>query len=280
MPDNILFNLAFLSQIVLISAWLPRVLYKRARHILETYPADQYPRLYPKGAASYERNLVHFVYMNVAIFLVGMFFWVVFNTDATNSDYQGVSWAIFMLQTVPFFLVELFMFRTWKLMRECDKRTTRKAALRSRGLGDVMSPLQVGLVVGVFAVFSLFIAYIDQFGFPWFGGYLNVLVIGLGNAFLAALVAWNIYGRKKDPYMEEKDRINRTRLMARQFVLVSVAVTVYAMVIITLQAFDLYQYKQLAMALYAQLLAIGFYFTFYQDQTVNFEVYREEPSMT
>lgn len=277
MPDNLIFSLAFLSQVVLVSAWLPIRLYKRARHVLTTYPPQDYPRLYPKGVVAYERSLVHFIYLNIAIFLVGMFFWVIFNLDATNDDYAGVSWAIFMLQSVPFLLLEIFTFRTWRMMRESDTRTTRKAGLRRRRMLDVISPLQIGVVTVVFIAFCLFVSYINQFDYPWFGGYLNVLLVGLGNALLAALVAWNLYGRKRDPYMEENDRLNRIRLLVRQFVLVSIAVTVYAMVTITLQAFELREYKQLAMTLYVQLLAVGCYFTLFQDRKMNFEVYRDEP---
>lgn len=277
MTGNTLFNLAFLSQIILISALLPRTLFKRACHLLKTYPAAEYPRLYPKGPGSYERGLNRFVGLNAAIFLVGMFFWVTFNLDATRDDYAGVAWGVFMLQSVPFVLLEVFTFRTWKLMREADARTTRKAELRPRRLTDAFSYLQTGLVASVFIAFCLFVNHINQFGYPWFGGWLNVIIIGMGNLLLAGIVLWNLFGRKRDPYMEERDRLRRIRQMARQFVLVSVAVTVYATVTITLQAYELREFKQLAMTLYAQLLALGCYFTIYADQGINFEVYRAEP---
>jgi len=280
MPDNILFSLVFLSQILLISLWLPAKVRSHARHILTTYPAEQYPRLYPKSAATYERALVHFTWINAVIFLIALFFWLVFNFDESNDDYAGVAWAIFMLQSLPFILLEFFTLRTWKLMQEADIRTTRTASLQPRRIKDIVSPFQLSILAVSFLIFCVFIAYVNQFNFPWFGGYLNVVILGAGYCFLGGIILWNLYTKKRDPYLEEADRLNRIRYMAKQFVFVCVAVTIYGMISISLQAFELREFKQLAMSIYCQVLAVSCFFTVYQDRYVNYEVYREETPST
>ncbi|MDA0789390.1 MAG: hypothetical protein O2780_08025 [Proteobacteria bacterium] len=278
MHDNVLFSIAFLSQILLVSVWLPAKVLAHARTILELCPPDQFPRLYPKPVAVYERSLVHFTWLNGVICLIGLSFWVIFNFDATNDDYAGIAWGIFMLQSVPFILLEVFTFRTWKLMRDADDRTRRSASLTPRRLTDVMSPLQMSVVAASFVAFSALVLTIDQFNFPWFGGLLNIVIMGGGYVTLWGIVMWNLHGRSRDPYMQEQDHINRVRRLVRQFLLVCVALAAYGMVTITLQALELHEYKQLAMSLYCQLLALGSFYTFYRAEDINYEVYRSGPT--
>lgn len=274
--NDLFFSLAFLSQIVLISVWLPMRVNALLRHQLETWPIESYPRLYPKPVAYYERALLHFRLINGAIFLAGLFLWIVFSVDETNDDYGGVAWGFFMLQSLPFVMLEIFTFRTWKLMRDADTRSMRKAELRPRQLADVVSAMQLGITASAFIVFSLFIIYVDQFAYSWFGGYTNIAILGAGYAFLSGIVLWELYGRKKDPYQDENDRISRLRELIRHFVFVAVAVTVYGMVTISLQVLELNQFRQLAFSIYCQLLAIASFYTVFRHRDTNFEVYREE----
>ncbi len=278
MTENILFSLALLSQIIVVSIWLPSRIKANAKHLLDTHPQSDYPRLYPKSPAHYERALVHFSWINWAIVLVGGFFWIVFVSDATNGDYAGVAWALFMLQSVPFVLLEFFTFRTWKFMRDADTRTVRTATLRARKLTDIVSVTQLTMLVAAYLLFGLFTAYISQFDLTWFSAGANLAVLGGGYCLLGAIVCWHWFGGRRDPYLDESDHINRIRFLVRQAVLVCIALTAYAMVKIALQAFELREFKQLAMSVYCQLLAVGAYFSVYQQTTTNFDVYREQPT--
>lgn len=274
MPNDIIFNLAFLSQILFISVWLPWRVTIKARRVIQAHPAQDYPRLYPQSPSWYERALLMFAYLNITISVIGLFFWLVYNADDTKTDYVGIVWAIFMLQGLPYILLEVFAFRTWRKMREADERTTRQATLRPRRLSDVISIEQLSILGIVFLVFCFFISWVEQFNYPWFGGIANVFIIAGTYAFMGGVIIWNLFGKSKDPYMDDEDRMRRIRHMAKQIWIVCIALTIYAMVTISLQAFDLHAYRQLAMTLYCQLLVAGYYVTIYRKEEINFEVYR------
>jgi hypothetical protein len=276
MPNDIIFNLAFLSQVAFISIWLPWKMRKKAQQIILEHPINDYPKLYPRSLCWYESALNKFTFMNAAIALTGLFFWVVYNIDRTNEDYTGVVWAVFMLQNLPYLLLEFFIFQTWKKMRESDQRKTRKASLRPRRISDIIDTSLLVSLVLVFVIFCFFIYWIGQFDHPWFGGVTNIVIIAATYIFMGGIVAWNFYGRSKDPYMDEEDKIYRIRHLTKQFFIICISITLYAMVTISLQVFDLDAYRQLAMTIYCQILVAGYYLTIYRQKGFNFEVYRDE----
>jgi hypothetical protein len=46
--SNVIFYIAFLGQIFLVSYYFPGKILARIKFVRETYPPEQYPRLYPK----------------------------------------------------------------------------------------------------------------------------------------------------------------------------------------------------------------------------------------
>ncbi|XOV87794.1 MAG: hypothetical protein ACFHX7_23040 [Pseudomonadota bacterium] len=277
MHTDLIFSLALLCQVIIVSIWLPARIRANAREMLDTHPAADYPRLYPRSPAYYERALVHFSWINWAIAALGLFAWMVFNLDESRSDYTGVAWGLFMLQGLTFVLLEVFAFRTWKLMREADDRPRRTAILKPRRLLDIVSPTQLALLGASYLSFAGFTLFISQLDLPWFSALANLLVLGGGYCMLAALLYWQWSGGRRDPYIAEQDHLRRIRYLVRQAVFVCVALTAYAVVTITLQAFELREFKPLAMSLYCQLLAVGAWFSIYQPTRINFDVYRELP---
>ncbi len=91
-----------------------------------------------------------------------------------------------------------------------------------------------------------------------------------------AIAIRQVYGRKKDPYQADEDRMRQIEFTLRTLLLVSIAVTVYAALGVTLKAFGLDSLTPISTSLYYQLLAVMSFREFRIDN-VNFEVYREEP---
>ncbi len=89
-------------------------------------------------------------------------------------------------------------------MRSANALSTRKADLRPRRLLDFISPALLGAVTLTYVAFVLLIINVGQFGFEWFGGYLNILGISLMNAFFAGIVYWQLFGNRNfDVYKED-----------------------------------------------------------------------------
>jgi len=243
--------------------------------MLTVYPPSKYPKLYPKPVEHYWKAKSHFQSINLFILLLGFFMMVVLIKDPTNDDWAGVVTGYYLIQMIPMILNEVASFKYYKLMRMSDSRTIRRAGLDPRRLFDFISPAWVGLAVFLYVAFAAYILYLKQFNYPWFGGYANIAIISAANLFLAGIIAWNIYGKKMDPYQTDADRVRQTKLIVKQIVLVSIFMTAYAAISIFLQAMDLHHYKQLAVSLYLQIITlISLQNLSLKD--INFDVYKEE----
>ena len=131
----------------------------------------------------------------------------------------------------------------------------------------------------MYLAFILFVAYVGQFKFPWFGGYLNVVILTAMNLFFLGLAMRQVYGKKKDPYQASEDRMRQLELLVSTLVLVSIGATLYATLHIGLQALEWDALTGIATSLYYQLLAVVCLREFRIDG-VNFEVYRADPMAT
>lgn len=280
MTATYLFYVIFLCQILLISWYLPGKLAGRLKDIMQTYPPAEYPKLYPKPVEFYQRGLRRYRVLNFLIILIGLFLTAVLFMDSSNDDWGGVVTAYFMIQFIPMILVEASSFRHYHQMRAADSRTTRKAQLRPRRLLDFVSPALIGVAALVYLAFVTFVLYVRQFDYPWFGGYLNIVILTAANVFFAGIIGWNIYGKKRDPYQAHEDRVRQIKLIIKQMVFISIAATVFVVLGVLLKMFDLHHLSQIATSLYLQLIAvISFYGLFSSDQ-IDFEVYKEDPVVT
>jgi hypothetical protein len=162
-------------------------------------------------------------------------------------------------------------------MRNTDSRTTRKAELQPRRLFDFISPKMIGLAVLVYLAFAVFILYIRQFDYPWFGGYENIVGVTATNLFFAGIIIWNMYGKRLDPYQAYEDRKRQIELLVKQMVFISIAATTYIAIDVVLAILDLRNLQPTVMSLYFQLIAVISLRALRLD-TINFEVYKEDPS--
>ncbi len=275
MAESSLFYLIFLSQVFLISFYFPRKMLNRITHVFQTYPPSEYPKLYPEPMEYYERVQRNYRNMNVLIFLAGLLLMVGLLDYSRGYKWNGnIVMIYYMIQVFPMCLVEIGARKYYKSMKEIHSSTTRKAELRPRRLFDFISPLTIGLVVLVYGAFIVFIHYVRQFEYPWFGGYLNIVGITVSNLFLAGIVFWNLYGKKRDPYQTYEDRKKQIKLVAKQMAAVSIVATLYITMEIVLASLDLRHLQPMSKSIYFQLITMICFRTL-QIENMNFEVYKE-----
>ncbi len=280
METKILFAIVFLNQLFLISFYFPRKIANRIRFVYDTYPPSKFPKLYPMPIEYYEDKQRNYKILNWFILVAGLFLVTYMFLNFPEDSYrkrwdQALVVAFFMVQFFPVLLLEIASFSLYKLMRKYDKRTERKAEIQPRRLFDFISPLLVGLVVSVYFAFVAFIVYFKQFDYPWFGGNMNIYLITGTNLFFIGIAAWNMFGKKLDPYQSFEDRRKQISLVVKQLAFISMGVTIYAAFTIGAHAFELRHFNSTFMSIYFQIIAILSLRSIHIEN-INFEVYKED----
>jgi hypothetical protein len=226
MPEHLLFHIALLCQIILVSFYLPRKILERMSYVFEQYPPSTHPKLYPRPIEYYEKSRRNYRTTNRILLVAGLLLLTVLLGYSRSGKWDHVvaMW-YFFAQCLPVMLLDLSSLKETRLMRESS--STRKAVLHRRRLLDFVSPTMIGLAVFTYVAFALFVIYVRQFEFPWFGGYWNVTGVTLANLFLAGIIFRNIYGKKLNPHQAHQDRVRQVQTIARVLVSVSIAATVF-----------------------------------------------------
>lgn len=283
MPDQMLFYLVFLSQVLLISFYFPRRILAGIRHVVETYPPAKYPRLYPKPIAFYERAQRTYERLNFFALLIGLVLVLVGlysgSEEMLNWDDDSVLTIYLALQYSPMLVAAASGFIFFSSKRTADSRTTRRAELRRRSLFDFVSPTTVGLAAFVYLAFVIFIVYVRQFEFPWFGGYWNIVGITAINVIFLGTCLRGVYGKRADPYQAEPDRTRSIEITVKTLIFISIIGTLQVTLAIVLRILELSHLSPTITSLYFQLVALVALQAFRIDH-VDFEVYREEPQVT
>lgn len=282
MWERTLFYLVFASQVVLISYYFPRRILGLARHVVDTYPPSGYPKLYAVPAEAVETALSGYRKMNRFALLVGVALLVAGIWGPGDELFRwnsGSVLALYMLvQFVPLVIATSTGFPFFSQKRKPDAGTTRKAELRPRRLFDFVSPALVGAAVAVYAAFVVLIVYVQQFGFPWFGGYWNIVGVTVLNLLFAGAIFRFLYGKAADPYQTYEDRARSIERNVKQLLYSSIVWTTFLALSISLRALGLGDLIPLVLSLYIQLVAVISFRSLRIDET-NFEVYREEPAV-
>lgn len=289
--SNNLFYIAFLSQIFLMSYYLPNKLLARMQHILATYPPETYPKLYPRPIEHYKIAHLALKYGSRFVLLLGflILFAVMFWVDHSNfADHGFISsvWpaAYAMLQFLPILAIELSEFSHFKQMRKANTASKHIADLRRRKLTDLVSPKLLIMALLVFSGAILFDLYVHNFDVTW--GHDTVqraLVLTITNVFLAIVGAWHLYGRKLDPHQSVEDRIQRISVGLKSLLFVSMALSVF---IATTAADDLYSLDfidAVIMSVYFQgiaLLSLVYTLNNIKPDEIDFDVYRSDAVVT
>ena len=179
MSDQILFYVVFLSQVLVISFFLPRQVLERMRYVVKNYPPSSYPRLYPVSLQQAQRAQRNYRNMNLLVLVLGLaligYGFYAPSEEMLGWDTNTVVFLYYMLQYSPLMIALSAGFTYFNLRRKPDSRSVRRAELRRRGVLDYVSPGLIGAAVVVYVAFIILVAWMRTFGFPWFGGWLNVL---------------------------------------------------------------------------------------------------------
>lgn len=280
MIEQHLFSIVFLSQVVLASIYIPSRIARRMSFIFDTYPPSTHPLLYPKPFDDYVKmqrgyRLANWLIAGIGFSVLVASLFVPRGRELMN----GMAFLFFLVQILPLIWLEATVRKELKLMRSLNPRTTRTAELNPRKLFDVLTPALFWATVLVYLAFWVFIAWFRQFDYPWFGGFINNLIITGLNVFLASVLLWFMYGKKLNPHQSAEDRMRVTRRLATVMCLVSIAVTLYAVITIFLSAEDARAFQPIARSVYFQVIVLLSVQTYRVDR-LNFDVYREDAPVT
>ncbi|HMB72213.1 MAG TPA: hypothetical protein VKQ06_01480, partial [Gammaproteobacteria bacterium] len=160
-----LFYVVFTIQILVLSALYPRLLLRRARSMMHTWPQARYPQLYPLSVAAIDRILRWYRALNWIIVLVGLLFlaglYRYMQTDWDDGPVETLVAVYFFIQIIPVLLSAVVIGHFNKSLRESFAGTKRTASLQRRRLFDFISPLVVLLTAVLFPLFVLLVVYIQ-----------------------------------------------------------------------------------------------------------------------
>jgi hypothetical protein len=259
--------------------------------VLEMYPASQYPKLYPKPVEYYEQGQRRFKLVNRAILLLGFvillaIMFVVDHGSFADDGFISEVWpaAYGMIQFLPLMYLELSEFNQFKLMRNANSDTTRKAELRRRHLTGFVSPMVVGLAIFLYVASIVFDLYVHDFVIQLdHDTTQRAIVLTVTNLFLAAFGAWHLYGRKLDPHQAFGDRAKQISANLKSLLYVSMVLSIYFMTVAADDVYDLDFLDASLLSLYFQAIAflsIGHMLRSLRLEDIDFEVYKSDVTIT
>ena len=276
-----IFYLTFVSQIVLISYYIPSRMLGRMSFLLETYPPDRYAKLYPVAEAYYRIGFAAFRWANRVIFLIGFGVLAAIHRfgpmeDGTISEAWPAAYA--MLQVLPMIGLEFLTCRQFALMRKSKGANVRKAELRPRRFFDLVSPTLLVVALVLFVGALVLDAYLlQEIRWPVIAG------LTLGNLFMVSIGLWQFFGRKQDPYQNSEDRRRQLRAQWTSLLMVSIVMSIFYMTHSADQIFALDFLDAPLLSVYFQvviLLSLSYLMHSLKIEDIDFEVYRSSPTTT
>ena len=196
MNIDLLLYIVLFSQIMFLSYYYPRRMLIRIHTIFKNYPPNDFPKLYPESIKKYKKSAKRYQIMNHLIIGLGLglilWFYV---TPRTGGWDQVIIFWYFMIQFLPNIGLELWTMKYHNAMRLLNQDALKEAVLQPRRLTDFVSKSLLGTVFVIYVIFVGFIAYVDQFDYTWFGGYLNVLIISGAYLFFGLIIYRAMYGK-------------------------------------------------------------------------------------
>ena len=280
MNIDLLLYIVLFSQIMFLSYYYPRRMLIRIHTIFKNYPPNEFPKLYPESIEKYKKSAKRYQVMNHLIMVLGfgliVWFYV---TPRTGGWDQVIIFWYFMIQFLPNLGIELWSMKYHKAMRLLNQGAQKEAVLIPRRLNDFVSKEFLGTAFSIYVIFIVFNVYIDQFNYPWFGGYLNLLIISGAYLFFGLFIYKAMYGKVKNPHQSYEDRKIDIQTIIRQILSIVIAVTLYSMLQILMKAYGLESFKAISVSLYFHV--IGFLSMQWPHLAfINFDVYKDKPGLT
>ena len=283
---DILFYIAFLGQIFVISWYFPEKVLTRMRYVMETYPPEQYPKLYPQSVERYRIGQAIFRNANRVVMLIGfaillLVVFVIDHSTFADDGYISEFWpAVYgVIQFLPLIAMEISEFGQMKLMRKANVSSTRSANLRPRRLFDHISPRLVALTVTTIFATIFVDLYIHDFVISLgHDSIQRTLVLLATNGMLVALGAWLLYGRKLNPHQAVEDRARHVRAALTSFAYCSLVMSAFFVFTAIDDVFEIDFLDAAVMSLYFTIivaLSLGYLLHSQPLDEINFDVYKE-----
>ena len=281
MPDNIIFYIVFLSQIILISYYYPSQILRQMKTVLTNYPPDQYPKLYPKPVEYYRMGQRIYQAINLAILVIGVILLITV-AKGSNSPFNKISEVVpfgyWMLQVLPILIMELLGFTNFKLMRKADTKGTRFAELNPRRLFDFISPAVFGLAIFMYFACLMFFYNIHQFQFhPSNDTFVIFVTLTFMNVLFAGIIFKNLRGKKLDPHQAHEDRMRQIETAIKSLFVMSIVASIFLITVEGMQELELKHHIASLMSFYLQLtlvIGLGAMLRKIRIEDINFEVYK------
>lgn len=280
MNIDLLLYIVLFSQIMFFSYYYPRRMLIRIHTIFKNYPPSDFPKLYPESIDKYKKSAKRYQIMNH--FMIGLGLGLIlwfYVTPRTGEWDQAIVFWYFMIQFIPNIGIELWAMKYHNAMRLLNQDAQKEAVLQPRRLTDFASKNLLGTVFVIYIIFIGYVAYLDQFDYPWFGGYLNVLIISGLFLFFGIIGYRAMYGKVKNPYQSYEDRKVDLQFLIHQLLSMAIAVMLYAMLQISLKVFGLESFKAISISLYFHVIG---YLSMHRPRlnSINFDVYKDKPALT
>ena len=281
---NIIFYLVFTGQILLISGYFARKVHSRMTYVLEHYPADQYPKLYPRPVEYYRIGHALFRFATRAIMLLGfvilgLVMFVVDHASFANDGYISEFWpaAYGMIQMIPMAVLEFSEVNQLKKMRELNLASTRTAQLQPRSVFQFVSPWLLATAVGLVIATIVIDFYLADFAISSETVPQTLLILA-ANGLFAYLGVRALYGPKQNPHQSHADRNHQIRVNLRSFINISMAGSAFLLIQSLREVFPMAFLDAVVMSLYFQAIvvfSIGYLLQHIKIEDVDFTVYRE-----
>jgi uncharacterized membrane protein YbaN (DUF454 family) len=278
-----IFSLVLLSQVLLLSWYLPRRIQQRMRYVLDNYPAHTYPKLYKRDQQCAEKSYNRIVRYNQLMLVVGilLLFWVVNEGEVVSGGIaMAIAFVYGMVQSVPIIVLDLASLNHYKQLREEDDRPKRTAALKPRSLFDHTSVTSVVIVAAFYLGAVVFDFYSK--GFDWSLGlemYEAALILGGTNLFFAWLVRWRVYGKKLNPYMDDKDYKREIDTIVISAIFTSIMVSVFFIAMRAINVYNLEEFEGVIMSIYMQaIMGFSMFYSMnaFDVREMNFDAFKAE----
>ncbi|MFV0542311.1 MAG: hypothetical protein ACK5L8_01355 [Marinicella pacifica] len=246
--------LAFLLQIGVISAFIPRLINNRFKQMMKNHPPAQYPKLYPMTQAHMQKNMKLFMILNSLVLLTGLAilthaYWTG-QKELLGWDTQGTLTAYFFLQLMPFMLLGLKGMKYHQMMSQIDQSSRRTASLKPRKLTDYVSVSLLWLTAISALIMVLTIVYMHYHPFQGFAGLWNLLYMGGLNLFFFVMIFFQIRGKKTDPHQSIHDRSAQIRLISQVLVIGWLAANLFMTTNMWMSWANLHELKDVVQSVY------------------------------
>ena len=202
----------------------------------------------------------------------GLIVWF-YVTPRTGGWDQVIVFWYFMIQFIPNLGIELWSRNTHKTMRLLNQDAQKEAALQPRRLTDFVSKEFLGTVFAIYVIFvgSTLISLLSM---------VRRLLKSLDGSYLffGLIIYKAMYGKVKNPHQSYEDRKIDIQTIIRQVLSIAIAVTLYAMLQISMKAYGLESFKAISVSLYFHV--IGFLSMQWPHlDFINFDVYKKKPGL-